>query len=53
MGGPGGNEVNPEQLFATGYAARYFGALRFFYVCVILSEWHLGIQSQAATQSAK
>ncbi|KJS08430.1 MAG: organic hydroperoxide resistance protein [Hoeflea sp. BRH_c9] len=30
MGGPGGDGVNPEQLFATGYAACYLGALRFY-----------------------
>lgn len=29
MGGPGGEGVNPEQLFATGYAACFLGALRF------------------------
>ncbi|MCD7058480.1 organic hydroperoxide resistance protein [Pelagibacterium xiamenense] len=28
MGGPGGEGTNPEQLFATGYAACYLGALR-------------------------
>ncbi len=28
MGGPGGDGVNPEQLFATGYAACFLGALR-------------------------
>ncbi len=28
MGGPGGTGANPEQLFATGYAACYLGALR-------------------------
>lgn len=28
MGGPGGDGTNPEQLFATGYAACYLGALR-------------------------
>lgn len=28
MGGPGGSGTNPEQLFATGYAACYLGALR-------------------------
>ncbi len=30
MGGPGGDGVNPEQLFATGYAACFMGALRFY-----------------------
>jgi peroxiredoxin, Ohr subfamily len=30
MGGPGGDGVNPEQLFATGYAACFLGALRFY-----------------------
>lgn len=29
MGGPGGDGVNPEQLFATGYAACFMGAMRF------------------------
>lgn len=29
MGGPGGEGVNPEQLFATGYAACFLGALRY------------------------
>lgn len=29
MGGPGGG-VNPEQLFATGYAACFLGALKFY-----------------------
>ncbi|QHQ33702.1 organic hydroperoxide resistance protein [Algicella marina] len=29
MGGPGGG-VNPEQLFATGYAACFLGAMRFY-----------------------
>ena len=28
MGGSGGDGTNPEQLFATGYAACYLGALR-------------------------
>ena len=28
MGGRGGDGTNPEQLFATGYAACYLGALR-------------------------
>lgn len=28
MGGPGGDGVNPEQLFATGYAACFLGALK-------------------------
>ncbi len=28
MGGAGGEGTNPEQLFATGYAACYLGALR-------------------------
>lgn len=28
MGGKGGSGTNPEQLFATGYAACYLGALR-------------------------
>ena len=30
MGGPGGDGVNPEQLFATGYAACFMGAMRFY-----------------------
>jgi osmotically inducible protein OsmC len=29
LGGAGGNGVNPEQLFATGYAACFLGALKF------------------------
>ncbi|MCY0146441.1 organic hydroperoxide resistance protein [Hoeflea sp. G2-23] len=29
MGGPGGG-VNPEQLFATGYAACFLGAVKFY-----------------------
>jgi lipoyl-dependent peroxiredoxin len=29
LGGPGGPGVNPEQLFATGYAACFLGALKF------------------------
>lgn len=28
MGGPGGEQTNPEQLFAAGYAACFHGALR-------------------------
>lgn len=28
LGGPGGDGVNPEQLFATGYAACFLGALK-------------------------
>lgn len=28
MGGPGGDKTNPEQLFATGYAACFHGALK-------------------------
>ncbi|BCJ49191.1 putative organic hydroperoxide resistance protein/OsmC-like protein [Actinoplanes sp. NBRC 14428] len=28
MGGPGGHLTNPEQLFATGYAACFHGALK-------------------------
>lgn len=28
LGGPGGNGLNPEQLFAMGYAACYMSALR-------------------------
>ncbi|WP_300033435.1 organic hydroperoxide resistance protein [uncultured Roseobacter sp.] len=30
LGGGGGEGVNPEQLFATGYAACFLGALRFY-----------------------
>ncbi|WP_299826447.1 organic hydroperoxide resistance protein [uncultured Roseobacter sp.] len=30
LGGAGGDGVNPEQLFATGYAACFLGALRFY-----------------------
>ncbi|MGC3940011.1 organic hydroperoxide resistance protein [Roseobacter sp. EG26] len=30
LGGSGGDGVNPEQLFATGYAACLLGALRFY-----------------------
>ncbi|MEJ2018576.1 MAG: organic hydroperoxide resistance protein [Maritimibacter sp.] len=29
LGGPGGDGVNPEQLFATGYAACFLSALKF------------------------
>jgi osmotically inducible protein OsmC len=29
LGGPGGDGVNPEKLFATGYSACFLGALRF------------------------
>ena len=29
LGGAGGNGVNPEQLFATGYAACFLGAMKF------------------------
>lgn len=29
LGGAGGDGVNPEQLFATGYAACFLGALKF------------------------
>ena len=29
LGGGGGNGVNPEQLFATGYAACFLGAMKF------------------------
>jgi osmotically inducible protein OsmC len=29
MGGPGGSKTNPEQLFATGYAACFHSALKF------------------------
>lgn len=29
LGGPGGEGTNPEQLFASGYAACFFGALKF------------------------
>ncbi|QPC42830.1 organic hydroperoxide resistance protein [Kaustia mangrovi] len=29
LGGPGGDGVNPEQLFATGYAACFLGAMKF------------------------
>jgi Ohr subfamily peroxiredoxin len=29
LGGPGGTGVNPEQLFATGYAACFLGAMKF------------------------
>ncbi|MFG1477388.1 organic hydroperoxide resistance protein [Xanthobacter sp. V4C-4] len=29
LGGPGGAGVNPEQLFATGYAACFLGAMKF------------------------
>lgn len=28
LGGPGGDGVNPEQLFATGYAACFLGAMK-------------------------
>lgn len=30
MGGPGGDGLNPEKLFALGYAACFMGALRFY-----------------------
>ncbi len=30
LGGAGGDGVNPEQLFATGYAACFMGALKFY-----------------------
>lgn len=30
LGGAGGDGLNPEQLFATGYAACFLGALRFY-----------------------
>ncbi len=30
LGGPGDDGVNPEQLFATGYAACFLGAMRFY-----------------------
>lgn len=30
LGGPGGEGLNPEQLFATGYAACFLGALRHY-----------------------
>ncbi len=30
MGGPGGDGANPEKLFATGYAACFMGAMRFY-----------------------
>ena len=29
LGGPGGDGVNPEQLFASGYAACFLGAIKF------------------------
>ena len=29
LGGPGGDGTNPEQLFASGYAACFLGALKF------------------------
>jgi len=29
MGGPGGEGLNPEQLFASGYSACFLGALKF------------------------
>ncbi len=29
LGGPGGGSTNPEQLFASGYAACFLGALKF------------------------
>ncbi len=29
LGGPGGEGANPEQLFATGYAACFIGAMKF------------------------
>lgn len=29
LGGPGGEGTNPEQLFAIGYGACYFGAIKF------------------------
>ncbi|MGR7995445.1 organic hydroperoxide resistance protein [Xanthobacter sp. ZOL 2024] len=29
LGGPGGAGINPEQLFATGYAACFLGAMKF------------------------
>jgi Ohr subfamily peroxiredoxin len=29
LGGPGGEGTNPEQLFASGYAACFLGALKF------------------------
>ena len=30
MGGPGGDGLNPEKLFASGYAACFMGAMRFY-----------------------
>lgn len=42
MGGPGGDGTNPEQLFATGYAGCYLGAVR-----KVAGEQHIKIADDA------
>lgn len=43
LGGPGGEGVNPEQLFATGYAACFLSALKF-----VASQGGLKVPADAA-----
>ena len=47
LGGAGGNGVNPEQLFATGYAACFLGAMKF----VALQEGGAKIPADATVTS--
>ena len=42
LGGAGGDGVNPEQLFATGYAACFLGALKF-----VASKEKVGVPADA------
>ncbi|MGB0748543.1 MAG: organic hydroperoxide resistance protein [Magnetospiraceae bacterium] len=44
LGGPGGDGVNPEQLFATGYAACFLSAIKF----VAHKEKHVAVGDDAS-----
>ena len=46
LGGAGGTGVNPEQLFATGYAACFLGAMKF-----VASQGGHGVPADAAVSS--
>ena len=46
LGGAGGSGVNPEQLFATGYAACFLGAMKF-----VASQGGLKVPAEATVTS--
>jgi lipoyl-dependent peroxiredoxin len=47
LGGPGGEGANPEQLFASGYAACFLGALKF-----VASQRKLPVSAESSVTAA-